>query len=197
MPSPELHPRFESVLVTPEVRSEKRELLPFDKFVEEAAFEALSELPFTEAWERALPKEDSAGADGFLKLLGLDNPLAVDITVSSNPKEIKEKLSRIGEKYPAKIEREDALIQGSPFTPIKYLALFFSKKDFINCYNQYVSQGGNSIELPLDIKTAVFKELINAIRKFYDAIFPGNPALAKRKFDELISNWLDVTSRAQ
>lgn len=190
----QLHPRFESV-VAPAEAAEQKEILPFDKFVEHAAFDVLAALPFVEAWERALPEEDRAGADGFVKLAGLDNPLAVDVTVSGSPDEMKEKLGRIGAIYSAKVERDDARIRPSRLTPIKLMPLFLRKKDFADLYTMYAaSPAEGDWHMSPALQQAVFHEFVMAVRRLYDALCPGNPDAAEREFRRLLAEWLKATS---
>jgi hypothetical protein len=201
MKNPEIfHPNFESVIARPPIEAgTEKETLPFDRFVEETTFGLLASSPFVEAAERALPEEDSAGADYFLKLQGLENPLAIDVTVSSNPREIKEKLKRLGENYLSKIDRPDAkVIARDRFYPIKIMPLFLEKKDFADCYNSYAASfSEGTFHLPEETQRRVFQEFLEAVRRLCNELYAGKPATAQRKYQELLNSWFTISGRAQ
>ncbi len=191
----QIHPRFESAILSAKPKQEQqeqKEILPFDKFVENISFEIIANLPFIQSWERALPQEDSAGADGFVKFYGLDNPIALDITVSEDPERMKAKLDRTGKIYEAKIKREDAKINPSKFVPIKVTTLFLKKSDFKKLYNQYVSspQKADWRTSPT-IQQTVLRELFSAIKRLYGEIYKANPRGGEREYQGLIKLWIE------
>lgn len=168
------------------------ERLPFDRFVEHAAFEVIAALPFVESSERALPREDSAGADGFVKVRGLDTPLAIDVTVTGSKKEVNEKLGRVGQRYGAKLERPDAKIAEEAASPIKMTAIFFEKKDFADLYEQYRRAPETSWKeyFSPDVQRTIFREFLGSVRRFLDVVAAG--ASADRQFHALVKNWNEM-----
>lgn len=186
------HPHFESVIKREAAKIEKKEkLLAFDRFVEETVEAELERFPFVEAVEPALPQEDAAGADFFAKLFGVGNPLAIDVTVSANPQQMKEKLSRIGKIYRAKIERDDALIAPLDETmPIKMAVMFLDKKDFAPLYNRYAKASFQyDWQAGRDTQEAIMRALLKSVKDFYDKVYGRDLAAANRQFNQLLVEW--------
>lgn len=182
------HEGFEAVV------EKKEELLAFDRFVEETVQVELERLPFVEAIEQALRNEDAAGADFFVKLVGVENPMAMDVTVSASPQQMKEKSSRIGKIYRAKIKRDDALITSSDeITPIKMAVMFLDKKDFASLYNRYAKASFNyDWQASKDTQQAIVRALVKSVQDLYDKVYASNPAAARRQFNRLLTEWNGV-----